>query len=76
MQGLAKLLVIEDDANARVNLSNILEFVGEQVRPLALSNLTISTGREFGQAAFWGLSTTNLSTKLVTSYLRLTIYHY
>jgi sigma-54 specific flagellar transcriptional regulator A len=30
MQGLAKLLVIEDDAQARTNLSNILEFVGEQ----------------------------------------------
>lgn len=29
MQGLAKILVIEDDAQARVNLSNILEFVGE-----------------------------------------------
>ncbi|SDH52314.1 sigma-54 specific transcriptional regulator, flagellar regulatory protein A [Vibrio xiamenensis] len=30
MQGLAKLLVIEDNAQARTNLSNILEFVGEQ----------------------------------------------
>ncbi|MDN3610673.1 sigma-54 dependent transcriptional regulator [Vibrio ostreicida] len=30
MQGLAKLLVIEDDAQKRINLSNILEFVGEQ----------------------------------------------
>ncbi|MGY3570376.1 sigma-54-dependent Fis family transcriptional regulator [Vibrio sp. SCSIO 43135] len=30
MQGLAKILVIEDDAQVRVNLSNILEFVGEQ----------------------------------------------
>ncbi len=30
MQGLAKILVIEDDAQARINLSNILEFVGEQ----------------------------------------------
>lgn len=29
MQGLAKILVIEDDAQARINLSNILEFVGE-----------------------------------------------
>ncbi|TKF22661.1 sigma-54-dependent Fis family transcriptional regulator [Vibrio genomosp. F6] len=29
MQGLAKLLVIEDDAQSRLNLSNILEFVGE-----------------------------------------------
>ncbi|CSA31766.1 flagellar regulatory protein A [Vibrio cholerae] len=30
MQSLAKLLVIEDDAAIRLNLSVILEFVGEQ----------------------------------------------
>ncbi len=30
MQGLAKLLVIEDDPSIRLNLSTILEFVGEQ----------------------------------------------
>ncbi|MEZ8822764.1 sigma-54 dependent transcriptional regulator [Vibrio amylolyticus] len=30
MHGLAKILVIEDDAQMRTNLSNILEFVGEQ----------------------------------------------
>jgi len=30
MQGLAKLLVIEDDPSIRLNLSVILEFVGEQ----------------------------------------------
>ncbi len=30
MQGLAKLLVIEDDPSIRLNLSIILEFVGEQ----------------------------------------------
>ncbi|WP_428771771.1 sigma-54 dependent transcriptional regulator [Vibrio sp.] len=36
MQGLAKLLLIEDDAQARTNLSNILEFVGEQC--LAISS--------------------------------------
>ncbi|WP_045390011.1 sigma-54 dependent transcriptional regulator [Vibrio rotiferianus] len=29
MQGLAKLLVIDDDAPSRLNISNILEFVGE-----------------------------------------------
>ncbi|OZT82345.1 hypothetical protein CIK04_25160, partial [Vibrio sp. 03_296] len=29
MQGLAKLLVIEDDEANRLNLRNILEFVGE-----------------------------------------------
>ncbi len=35
MQGLAKLLVIEDDAQARTNLSNILEFVGEQCEAIS-----------------------------------------
>jgi len=35
MQGLAKLLVIEDDANARTNLSTILEFVGEQCEAIS-----------------------------------------
>ncbi|WGV99549.1 sigma-54 dependent transcriptional regulator [Vibrio sp. YMD68] len=30
MHGLSKILVIEDDAQVRINLSNILEFVGEQ----------------------------------------------
>ncbi|MGD8109507.1 sigma-54 dependent transcriptional regulator [Vibrio sp. TRT 21S02] len=35
MQGLAKILVIEDDAAARINLSNILEFVGEQCEAIS-----------------------------------------
>ncbi|RJX67497.1 sigma-54-dependent Fis family transcriptional regulator [Vibrio sinensis] len=39
MQGLAKILVIEDDAQARVNLSNILEFVGEQCEAIHSGDL-------------------------------------
>lgn len=39
MQGLAKLLVIEDDAQARINLSNILEFVGEQCEAISSDQL-------------------------------------
>ncbi|MCG9598104.1 sigma-54 dependent transcriptional regulator [Vibrio sp. Isolate25] len=39
MQGLAKLLVIEDDAQARINLSNILEFVGEQCEAISSAQL-------------------------------------
>ncbi|KJY83776.1 Fis family transcriptional regulator [Vibrio galatheae] len=39
MQGLAKLLVIEDDAQARINLSNILEFVGEQCEAITSEQL-------------------------------------
>ncbi|MFY2508021.1 sigma-54 dependent transcriptional regulator [Vibrio pectenicida] len=39
MQGLAKLLVIEDDAQARIDLSNILEFVGEQCEPISSTQL-------------------------------------
>lgn len=40
MQGLAKLLVIEDDAQARINLSNILEFVGEQCEAISSAQLS------------------------------------
>lgn len=39
MQGLAKLLVIEDDAQARTNLSNILEFVGEQCEAISSNQI-------------------------------------
>ncbi|MCL9782552.1 sigma-54 dependent transcriptional regulator [Vibrio sp. S4M6] len=39
MQGIAKLLVIEDDAQQRVNLSNILEFVGEQCEIVSSNQL-------------------------------------
>lgn len=39
MQGLAKLLVIEDDVQARINLSNILEFVGEQCEAISSDQL-------------------------------------
>ncbi|MEL7291031.1 MAG: sigma-54 dependent transcriptional regulator [Pseudomonadota bacterium] len=39
MQGLAKLLVIEDDAQARTNLSTILEFVGEQCEAVCSDQL-------------------------------------
>ncbi|WP_070962809.1 sigma-54 dependent transcriptional regulator [Vibrio sonorensis] len=39
MQGLAKLLVIEDDVNARTNLSNILEFVGEQCEAVSSAQI-------------------------------------
>ncbi len=39
MQGLAKLLVIEDNAQARTNLSNILEFVGEQCEAISSNQI-------------------------------------
>ncbi|WP_341658939.1 sigma-54 dependent transcriptional regulator [Vibrio sp.] len=39
MQGLAKLLVIEDDAQARIVLRNILEFVGEQCEAISSAQL-------------------------------------
>lgn len=39
MQGLAKLLVVEDNAQERVNLSNILEFVGEQCEIISSNQL-------------------------------------
>lgn len=39
MQGLAKLLVIEDDPSIRLSLSTILEFVGEQCEVIESSQL-------------------------------------
>ena len=39
MQGLAKLLLIEDDDQARINLSTILEFVGEQCEAISSDQL-------------------------------------
>jgi sigma-54 specific flagellar transcriptional regulator A len=39
MQGLAKLLVIDDDASSRLNLSNILEFVGESCEAVSSEQL-------------------------------------
>lgn len=40
MQGLAKLLVIDDDASSRLNLSNILEFVGENCEAVSSDQLS------------------------------------
>ncbi|SJL82336.1 Nitrogen assimilation regulatory protein [Vibrio palustris] len=39
MQGLAKLIVIEDDENVRLNLNTILEFVGEQCVAISSSQV-------------------------------------
>jgi len=39
MQGLAKLLVIEDDAQAQATLSSILEFVGEQCEVISAAQI-------------------------------------
>ncbi len=39
MQSLAKLLVIDDDASSRLNLSNILEFVGESCKAVSSEQL-------------------------------------
>ncbi|BBM64108.1 sigma-54 dependent transcriptional regulator [Vibrio alfacsensis] len=39
MQGLAKLLVIDDDAPSRLNISNILEFVGESCEAVSTDQL-------------------------------------
>ncbi|MDF2153727.1 sigma-54 dependent transcriptional regulator [Vibrio sp. CAU 1672] len=39
MHGLAKLLVIDDDAQSRLNLSNILEFVGESCEAISSDQL-------------------------------------
>lgn len=65
MQGLAKLLVIEDDANARVNLSNILEFVGEQCEAISSEQLDdLDWSRVWAGCILGSLNDKKLSTKL------------
>ncbi|MFB9134900.1 sigma-54 dependent transcriptional regulator [Vibrio olivae] len=72
MQGLAKLLVIEDSAQARTNLSNILEFVGEQCEAIHSDQIN-----DIDWSQFWagciigslqgGQLTAELSEKLFTA---------
>ena len=63
MQGLAKLLVIEDDAQARVGLRNILEFVGEPCEAISSAQLSdvdwssVLTGCILGSMNNQGFST-------------------
>lgn len=49
MQSLAKLLVIEDDAAIRLNLSVILEFVGEQCEVIESTQID-----QINWSAVWG----------------------
>ncbi|KEY91534.1 polar flagellar protein [Candidatus Photodesmus blepharus] len=48
MQGLSKILVIEDDAQVRVNLENILKFLGEQCEVITLEQI-----EELDWSALW-----------------------
>uniref|UniRef100_UPI003F586116 hypothetical protein n=1 Tax=Vibrio cholerae TaxID=666 RepID=UPI003F586116 len=51
MQSLAKLLVIEDDAAIRLNLSVILEFVGEQCEVIESTQID-----QINWSAVWGMA--------------------
>ncbi|TMX30847.1 sigma-54 dependent transcriptional regulator [Vibrio sp. Hep-1b-8] len=65
MQGLAKLLVIEDDVQARINLSNILEFVGEQCEAISSDQLDdLDWSRVWAGCILGSLNDKKLSTKL------------
>ncbi|NOI76767.1 sigma-54-dependent Fis family transcriptional regulator [Vibrio coralliilyticus] len=67
MQGLAKLLVIEDDAQARINLSNILEFVGEQCEAISSAQLSDVNWSDVWAGCIVGsLQDHNFSTQLST----------
>ncbi|NOH62102.1 sigma-54 dependent transcriptional regulator [Vibrio sp. RE88] len=67
MQGLAKLLVIEDDAQARINLSNILEFVGEQCEAISSAQLSDVNWSDVWAGCIVGsLQSQNFSTQLST----------
>lgn len=65
MQGLAKLLVIEDDVQARINLSNILEFVGEQCEAISSDQLDdLDWSQVWAGCILGSLNDKKLSTKL------------
>ncbi|NOH78913.1 sigma-54-dependent Fis family transcriptional regulator [Vibrio sp. RE86] len=65
MQGLAKLLVIEDDVQARINLSNILEFVGEQCEAISSDQLEdLDWSQVWAGCILGSLANDKLSTKL------------
>ncbi|MEF1291323.1 sigma-54 dependent transcriptional regulator [Vibrio sp. M260118] len=65
MQGLAKLLVIEDDAQARTNLSNILEFVGEQCEAISSDQLDdLDWSRVWAGCILGSLTSNELPSKL------------
>ncbi|RTZ15435.1 sigma-54-dependent Fis family transcriptional regulator [Vibrio aquaticus] len=65
MQGLTKLLVIEDDAQARINLSNILEFVGEQCEAISSDQLDdLNWSSVWAGCILGSLKDNKLSTKL------------
>ncbi|MEF1283858.1 sigma-54 dependent transcriptional regulator [Vibrio sp. M250220] len=65
MQGLTKLLVIEDDVQARINLSNILEFVGEQCEAISSDQLDdLDWSRVWAGCILGSLNDKKLSTKL------------
>ncbi|KJY92359.1 Fis family transcriptional regulator [Vibrio neptunius] len=67
MQGLAKLLVIEDDAQARINLSNILEFVGEQCEAISSAQLNDVNWSDVWAGCIVGsLQSQNFSTQMST----------
>ena len=67
MQGLAKLLVIEDDAQARINLSNILEFVGEQCEAISSAQLNDVNWSDVWAGCILGsLQSQNFSTQMST----------
>jgi len=65
MQGLAKILVIEDNAQARVNLSNILEFVGEQCEAITSDQLEgLDWSRVWAGCILGSLNNNKLPSKL------------
>lgn len=54
MQGLAKTLIIEDDAQSRHNLKVILEFIGEHCHAISASELSTFEWSEPWSACFLG----------------------
>ncbi|HCJ6867547.1 TPA: sigma-54-dependent Fis family transcriptional regulator [Vibrio cholerae] len=70
MQSLAKLLVIEDDAAIRLNLSVILEFVGEQCEVIESTQIDqINWSAVWGGCILGSLRGQALSEQLIQSFL-------
>ncbi|HGF7363363.1 AAA domain-containing protein [Vibrio cholerae] len=68
MQSLAKLLVIEDDAAIRLNLSVILEFVGEQCEVIESTQIDqINWSAVWGGCILGSLCGQSLSEQLIQS---------
>ncbi len=70
MQSLAKLLVIDDDASSRLNLSNILEFVGESCAAISSEQLDDIDWSDLWSGCIVGNISSDSAAKVVMGHLK------